>query len=344
MTEKLSPPKGGLGCLIWLVALVLIGFGLAMILNQSERGKIPKKTKITNQQIRKQSRLKTQRGKTTKEPAAISPRIRKIIGAAYSYQAGRWAGYRGFATSRYPRVSLSFSSGLLVGPSMRWNGKYSIERDQICLIIDDLKLPRSGGVLEAYYEEFGVGYYVELEEAVFADNTIGRNLLLFRSFLGDTPPKHIQKCFDLIKIEQSTIVQYKIDGEWEGIFNATEKNGAKSETRFVLRLVQTGNKFTGSSIDFPNKDEKSKKKTKRRARIEGWIRDGKVTFIKKYEKQPFGVNYVATYSKGSQKLSGLWYWGQLRNKWKMYRTGDFVGTPDEILGINPSNPPQRKTN
>jgi len=228
-------------------------------------------------------------------------------------------------------VSLEFASGLVSGGgSIRWEGTYVYKNEQLCLNIDMLRVPKHVAILEEFYSDFGVGYAIELENAVFGDYTISRTPILFRTFIGDSPPSHIQKCFQIIPVKYSGSIPFKIAGEWEGQY-------PENKTKFTMRLLQMNNKFNGSMISFI----KNKKKiSKIRTQIEGWIINGKVTFVEKNEKDFFSYSYVAPYSSSNmKKLSGYYYYGLRKGSWTMTYKSDFEGSPDDILSPDFTNPP-----
>jgi len=286
--------------------------------------------------------IESGREKPPEQPTLANLRLRKILGLAYSYSVNKWAGPT-LGGSYYPHVGLEFWSGLIAGyAEIYWDGSYSFEGNQLCLVINNLKVPERSPTLGDHYMDFGVGYGIELDNAVFGDYTIARTPILFRTFQGDSPQKEIRKCFEVIQIIQTQEEKYKIAGEWEGEYYQTESNGSKKVTSFVARIVQSGNKFNGSIIDFLDKASDREQADKLRSQIEGWILDEKITFVKRNEKSLIGCSYVASFSSNSQELSGTWYGGLAQGGWSMQRKGDFVGSPDDILSPNVTNPPEGK--
>lgn len=245
-------------------------------------------------------------------------RLRQIWGIAYSYSKEKWAGGT-LGTGRYPRVGLEFWSGLVAGyATIYWDGSYSFEGDQLCLIINNLKVPEGSPTLEEYYKDFGVGYFVQLDNAVFAeDYTMAKYLIVFRTFTGDTPPKHIKKCFKIIPIKEASEESYKISGEWE----SKDKEGNRD---FVARIVQSGNKFTGVGIGFGENG-------KTRTEIEGWIFGRKVTFVQKFKRYDIIVSFVGSFSPNPKELTGFWEAGFKKGEWRWQYKGDFKGSPEDIL-------------
>jgi hypothetical protein len=297
--------------------------------------------KIEGRIIRIKKDSESLREMSSKQLTSSTLRLRKIVGLAYSYSQNRWSGET-LGGSYYPHVGVGFWSGLVGGSPIYWDGSHSFEGNRLCLTISNLKVPEMSPALEEYYLDFGVGYGVELDNAVFGDYTLARTPILFRTFQGDSPPKEIKKCFEIIPITETPEVSYRIAGEWEGEYYQKESNGLKKATRFVARIVQSGNKFNGSIIDFLDRVSDREEADKLRSQIEGWVLDGKVTFVKRNEKTLIGCSYVASFSSSSQELSGIWYGGLSQGEWYMQRKGDFVGSPDDIISTDVTNPPERK--
>jgi len=260
---------------------------------------------------------------------AASLRIRKIWGVAQSYSKDKVAGLCG---SSYPAISLTLTSDPFIwGHEIKWKGAHYFEVGQLCLEIRNLKMPdseainnlRPFGFSREEYQDFGLGYFVQLDNAVFSDYTMAKYLFVFRTFLGDSPPSHIRKCFKVIPIKKTKEKPYDVSGEWEG---------SDIDSLFISRIVQSGNKFTGVSIS-----SEFGKKTKNRWGIEGWIIDKKVTFVYTDKKTGFGLSFVVPVpSKAGGELSGFWssglkYKGSWQVSWQMRRKGSFSGSPEDIL-------------
>jgi len=290
-----------------------------------------KTTERKEEQKIDQSTFGEQKTEIKTRPAVTKIRLRKIIGVAYSYTRKSWASLSSLGGSYYPRVGLEFRSGL-VSPyaTIDWDGSYSIEGNQLCLYIKDLKVPNSSA-LQEFYLDFGVGYGIELENAVFDDYTVSKVAILFRTFLGDTPPKDIKKCYGIRVINQVSEEDYRIGGEWEGEYIGRTSQYEREKIPFVARIVQSGNRFEGSVINISGATSGGRKPGKSRCKIEGWVIDGRITFIKKYENSLYGVSYVASFSGDSTELSGAWFSGLDQGDWYMKRKGNFIGSPDDIF-------------
>src|SRR5258706_799953 len=171
-----------------------------------------------------------------------SPRVHRIMGLAYSYSKNQWAGSV-FGGGLYPDVRLEFRAGLVGGYApISWEGGYELTRGNICLTIKNLKIPNRS-VLGEYYSDFGVGYGIELDNAVFGDYSIARIPILYRSFLGDSPPPLIEKCFKLVPIFPSKSEPFRIAGIWEG-----SDQGAGEIDHTMARIQQDGNRFYGTYL------------------------------------------------------------------------------------------------
>lgn len=292
---------------------------------RQETERLEKQKREEDERIGKQKReeaeglAKQQAEQSARMAISKTLRLRKILGVAYSYSKEKWAGQAWYNINniRYPRVALGFWSGLIAGGEIVWNGSNSFEGDQLCLIIKDLKIEGTFGGGEEC-TDVGVGYFVQLDNAVFDDYTMAKHLIFFRTFSGDTPPSEIKKCFQVIPIkERAAEERYKISGEWESI----DKEGKKD---FIARIVQSSNKFTGVGISFGEKE-------KTRTQIEGWIYGEKVTFVQTFKKYGSVLSFVAPFSPNSQELAGFWEAGFKKGEWRWQRKGDFKGSPEDIL-------------
>jgi len=241
----------------------------------------------------------------------------------------------------YPDVDLEFWSGLVSGyANIRWRGDYSFRANSLCLSISDLNIPKSSPSLQQYYADFGVGYDVELENATFGDGTMARTPILYRSFAGDSAPPVITKCFDVMPIKETSTSSFPMAGEWQGEYTVgTEDN--LSHEKLVARLIQRGNRFEGSMLSYEASGNQDQPKMK--SKIEGWILKNSITFIKTDDKALVGISYAAPFSAESTELNGTWVVGLARGEWHMTRTGDLVGSVDEFLGPELSNPPVSKS-
>lgn len=256
-------------------------------------------------------------------------RIRRIWGVAQSYSKDKVAGSPG---GGYPEVKLVLVNDPIVwGHEIKWKGSYSFENGQLCLQIYNLEMPNSSavnglrdfGFSRDEYRDFGLGYYVQLDNAVFEDFTMAKFLFVFRTFLGDSPPSHIRKCFKVIPIKENEEKSYDISGEWTG-----KTSGGNS---IIARIVQSGNKFTGVSI-VTGSGGKEKDREKDRWEIDGQIFKQKISFVHTQKKTGVSFSFVAQVSSGGDELSGFWNSGlKYKGKWQMSRKGNFKGSPDDIL-------------
>jgi curved DNA-binding protein CbpA len=281
---------------------------------------------------------KPEAGKRTTSSATTSAaqaRVRPILGAAYSYSKERWAGLHPFWKGYFPEIHLTFSSGLIVDyATIEWKGSYNLSAERLCLTINNLKVPNSG-ILTDFYTDIGVGYSIQLDNAVFTDYTLAKTLILFRTFAGDSPPPTIEKCFDIKSIENTGIQNYNISGEWSGIFDTRQDDGSKARTNFVGRFIQEGNRFEGVILDYQSGNPNA---PAARARVEGLVVDDKITFLKIYKGQALGISYVASFHQGIKSLQGFWLSGLQKGDWSMAWRGTFTGSPDDILSPDVRKP------
>lgn len=251
----------------------------------------------------------------------------RLEGIAYSYTKKIWASYDSLFGSRYPSVrGLGFFTGLGWGVSMTWDGTHSISSHQIILAIQNLRLPHTefsgikviGGDLP-HWNDFGVGYYVELKNAIFDDYAIAKTLLIYKTFRGDTPPSEIQKEFNIRTVEATDLCPNVVAGEWHGIYM-----GENQEGEFVMRIAQLGNTITGTAIDFQSKG-------RLRSQLEGWIVDGRLTLIKHYGDDPIGLSYISSNITSASELSGIWSASPfVQGEWKASFKGMFKGSIDDL--------------
>ncbi len=274
-----------------------------------------------------------------------SPRLKRMVGVAYSYSMEQWAEVdasllRDQGNGYYPKVGLMFWSGPVSGlAGIRWDGAYSVESNMFCVWVQNLKIGNSL-TLPNFYTDIGVGYNVQLENALFSDGAMARTLILHRTFSGDIPSRHIKKCFGIEPVQRVERHRHRLSGEWEGSYETILGDGTPLEVNFIARLVGTGNKFEGVFIESHESDIGESELSKKRARVEGWLANGKVTFVKKYKENVIGHSYLASYSEVSPSLEGRWYDGLRQGKWKMVRKGDYVRSPDDIFGPDVTNPPE----
>lgn len=272
----------------------------------------------------------------------IFPSVSKITGIAYSYSKKAWAAlyHQRYVpgNGRYPKVSLIFSSGNTPGTGkIEWNGLYSLMPHQISLKISELSIGASNR-LQEFYTDIGIGFDVQLENAIFPDYTIAKSILVFRTFGGDSPPREIEKNYEIKVIEPTENEPYLMQGEWVGSYQIKRWWGSTTSSTFIARFVQKGNKFEGVMVDSYVVTSNTRHTGKVRSRIEGIIVDDKVSFVKTDDRTIFAVNYVADFTQGVPSLAGECSERFDRGQWKMTRRGDFVGTVDDILDVNDPNP------
>lgn len=275
-------------------------------------------------------------------PIAVS----RIVGAAYSYSEESWASvelpFKRFGSNGYfPKVDLVFGSGLILDTPIRWDGEYKIAPDALCLIVRNLEI-ENPLVLTEFYTDIGIGFNVRLKNATFGDYTLARNIILFRTFAGDNPPREIKRSFEIIPIISNQKVSFLIEGEWRGTFHAISKSG--ESVNFIARFERRRNHLNGVIVDYNQSLDKSGASPMKRASVDGWILADKLTFVKKYNDDIIGCSYVASYNENDAQIEGMWFSGLMQGKWKMERMGDFNGTIDDILKLDVRNPPEKKHN
>jgi DnaJ domain len=261
-------------------------------------------------------------------PSTLLPPTRsasaRLEPIAYSYSKDEWATIDGFYGGGYPHVHGLGFARLGWGAKVAWEGAYSIGPKGITLSIANLKSPseveiviaRQMNVLD-HWNDVGLGYYVELHGALFEDYWIAKNLLIFRTFVGDTPPQRIEKSFPLIFPDGRQPPTLCLAGEWHGTY---EHEG--QVIPFVMRLEQEGEEISGASIDFDPVQ-------KHRTTILGWIVGSRLTFLKRYGGSPYGVSYV-TSSLSSKSMKGKWSTGQLSGNWTAEWKSEFDNSVQDL--------------
>jgi hypothetical protein len=227
--------------------------------------------------------------------------------------------------SGYPRIDgIGFHNQFGWGAGMSWTGNYSVSGDQINLSIENLRLPgeiesniaRQMGQLD-WWSDVGVGYHVELQGALFEDYSMAKDLLIFRTFLDDTPPPRVEKTFRIIPTANGEAPLVQVRGEWRGAY---EENGKR--VPFVMRLEQEGNELTGSAMEISIG-------RRRRSSIRGRVEGSRVTFLKRYGDGSGTVSYVST-EADSKGLQGTWQKGLEQGPWHAEWSGDFTDTVDDL--------------
>lgn len=265
-------------------------------------------------------------------------RVRSIQGLLYSYSKDRWANQM-FGGSAYPDVNLQFGGGLIVDPSyVRWRGAYEIQPSDICLTVSDLKLPTRSMFSDAY-RDVGVAYGLELENIAFADYSMSRIVVLYRTFMGDTPQSVIKKCFATIPLGSGK-PQYDLKGEWQGSYVDEDSDKGPVEVPLDARILQTGDKLYGSMIQL---DSEPKPGDKSRWEIEGRVLNDKITFVARNPQRSLvAISYVGTYNARTQEVSGTRYVGLGKGSWKLKYSGAFSDAPADILNPAAANPPENQ--
>ncbi len=267
----------------------------------------------------------------TATPNSEPIRVRKITPLLYSYSSQKWSGEKGASIDD---VNLQFWAGLVGAyANVHWRGAYTIDSGNLCLTITGLQIPKRT-LLGKDYSDFGVGYGVELDNAAFEDHSMARVLMLYRTFLGDSAPSEIHKCFSIEPIPKSDSELTQMKGEWQG--------STGTET-FTLRLDQRGNKFEGSELTIPAVLQTENSQTKQRAQIEGWIYRNRVTFIRREEDSLIGTSFAGSFDAADSTVQGTWYAGVDKGSWSMQRTGDLVGDVNDFVSPEFSNPPGDKS-
>jgi hypothetical protein len=244
---------------------------------------------------------------------------------AYSYTTRSWANFNPTYSSGYPHVyGLGFHNSLGWGAGMNWTGNYSASGDRVILSIENLRLPgevestiaRQMGQLD-WWSDVGVGYHVELQGALFEDHSMAKDLIIFRTFLGDTPPSRIEKTFPITPTGNSESPLVQLRGEWKGTF---DWNG--NRVPFVMRLNDEGDEFSGSAMEaFAGQ--------RHRSSIRGRVEGSSMTFLKRYGNGSGTVSYVST-KADSRHLQGTWRKGLEQGPWQAEWTGEFTDTVDDL--------------
>jgi hypothetical protein len=328
--HKYQTPVFLAGILLVLITLILY------VNNKSDRP--PDKPVTTTPRAKTSPSPGTQKKPEILDEQKNQPfhRVARIEGIAYSYTKERWAITNTVFGGAYPDVGMSFASGLVHAPSVvRWKGSYSLTQSQLCLQIDNLSVPRSEPILPEFYADIGVGYNVTLENAVFEDYAMSKTAILFRTFVGDSPPKRINRCYEIKVVPKLTESSYVVSGEWEGSYHVTKDNGLRETVHFIARFVQAGNRFEGVILESNSPNVRDSNAKRSRARVAGMIVDERITFQKTYKDLITGVSYVSSQTRTADSLRGNWFWGFSQGTWEMSRRGDFEGSPDDILTIEP---------
>ena len=244
---------------------------------------------------------------------------------AYSYTTRSWANFNPTYSSGYPHVyGLGFHNSLGWGAGMNWTGNYSASGDRLILSIENLRLPgevestiaRQMGQLD-WWSDVGVGYHVELQGALFEDHSMAKDLIIFRTFLGDTPPPRVEKTFRIIPTTNGEAPLVQVRGEWKGVY---EVSG--NRVPFVMRLEQEGDEISGATMEI-SYDKR------RRSSIRGRVEGSQVTFLKRYGDGGGTVSYVST-EADSRRLRGTWQKGLEQGPWQAEWTADFTDMVDDL--------------
>lgn len=173
---------------------------------------------------------------------------------------------------------------------------------------------------------------------LFTDYTMARTVMLYRSFIGDTPQPSISKCFPIIVFTEKKETGVDVHGQWNGAYIRSDES---ANTPIQLRFVQSGNRISGSMLD-SGLDQRGQP-SKSRWDVDGWLIDGKITFVKRNAKLSLvAISYVAPCPSKARELSGDWYAGLGRGTWSMKYDGDFIGSPNEMLSPKAANPPENR--
>ncbi len=249
---------------------------------------------------------------------------------AYSYATRSWANFNPTYSSGYPHVyGLGFHNSLGWGAGMTWTGNYSVSGERLILSIESLRLPgevestiaRQMGQLD-WWSDVGVGYHVELRGALFEDHSMAKDFIIFRTFLGDTPPPRVEKTFRIIPTANGDAPLVQVRGEWRGTY---EWNG--NRTPFVMRLEQEGDEISGATME-------TSYDRRRRSSIRGRVDGSQVTFLKRYGDGGGTVSYVST-KADSRRIQGSWQKGLEEGSWQAEWTGDFTGSVDDLPTMIP---------
>jgi cytochrome c len=125
-----------------------------------------------------------------------SHRVENIIGYGKDYADGTIGNW----DSQYPQPSFNDQQGRSGTANAKWDGSYTIEGKELCLIIDNLEAPAPPS------NALGVGYTVTLSNAVFADGKVTKDLELYW-FLGAPKIRHIKKCYKIKQEQQEKHVE-----------------------------------------------------------------------------------------------------------------------------------------
>ena len=258
---------------------------------------------------------------------------------AYSYAARSWANFDSTSSSGYPNVyGLGFHNQFGWGAGMSWTGSHSITGDRISLSVENLKLPkgieemvaRQWGQLN-WWSDVGVGYHVELRGALFEDHSMAKDLFVFRTFLGDTPPARVEKSFQIIPVTSGEAPLVHLGGEWKGTYAL---NGDR--VPFVMRIEQEGDEISGAVME-------ASASGPRRSSIHGRVEGPTVTFLKRYGDGSGAVSYVST-AADSRRLEGIWQTGLDQGRWQAEWSADFTDSVEDLpTMISQGDIPSRET-
>ena len=268
---------------------------------------------------------------TPPSPPSVLPPVKvRLEPRAYSYTTKEWANLDPGYSSGYPRVyGVGFHNRLGWGAGMTWTGNYTVSGNAIILSIESLQLPR--GIAEMvvrqwsqldWWSDVGVGYHVELQGALFEDRSMAKDLFIFRTFLGDTPPPRVEKTFQIIPVAGGERPLAQVRGEWKGTY---EWNGDR--VPFVMRIEQEGDELSGAAME-------AVAGRRRRSSIRGRVDAARVTFLKRYGDGSGTISYVSTESD-SKRLEGIWRAGLGQGPWQAEWSGDFTGSVDDLPTMIP---------
>ncbi len=268
-------------------------------------------------------------------PFAGEPRVSAHLEPiAYSYPKNEWAIRHPYLGSGLPHVQrFSFYERVNWGAGMQWDGSSSVSGYELTLVIENLQLLDKPDDrlakqfdLTELWSDVGVGYHVELESAVFEDHSMAKEILIFRTFAGDTPPTRIAKSFRIIPVPlASNPSTVHLRGEWQGSFDQSGRS-----VPFVMRLEQNGNEIFGVAIE-------NDSGSRRRTTIRGWVMGSTVTFLKTGEHGST-VSCVSADST-SKELRGTWERRKDRGSWQAEWKRDFTDSVDDLpTKVSDGNP------
>lgn len=255
-------------------------------------------------------------------PRPITARLDPLL---YSYSRKSWGNYDSISSGAFPNVSgIGFHNNLGWGTGLQWHGSYSTTVQAVTLGIEGLRLPDELGKMMIrqwsqgdLWEDIGLGYCVELHGAVFDDYEIVKSVLLLRTFLGDSPPPRIEKTLGIIPLGGARASVPDIKGEWRGSFESDGRT-----VPFVMRVASGSDQLDGACIEFDGAD-------RRRSTLRGFGIDSRITFLKRYASNPYGVSYVAT-EVSPHSLKGKWYAALQSGDWRAAWTRNFEDSVDDL--------------